>query len=156
MRIEIVGNERDRADNELIIKHSDLLSYTPAYSFFLKEMANLIDSGNHIGYTYWDDKNCGIIWAENVDNKVVGILVYDRSFTKSRIPCLYIVLTAVDINYRQLGIHIIMNKYFERQVQKLNCQGIKSEISLKNKIRLLTAERDQLVPYAFVVSKKIS
>jgi hypothetical protein len=154
MTFQILGTEIDKKNNNLILKHSDHVSFTPAYTFFIREVASLIDNGNGLPYTYWNDKNCSIIWAEQ-ENKVVGILCYDNSFSKKLMPFLAITLTAVDENFRQRGIHQIMNKHFEQQAKLKNCIAIRATVNLNNHVRFKTAEKDNLLPLMYVMSKKI-
>ncbi len=154
MTFEILGNEIDKKGNNLILKHCDHVSFTPAYTFFIREVASLIDNGNGLPYTYWNDKDCSIIWAEQ-ENKVVGILCYDNSFSSKMMPHLSIILTAVDENYRQRGIHQIMNKHFEEQARIKKCVAIRATVNLNNHVRFKTAEKDNLSPLMYIMSKKI-
>ena len=70
-------------------------------------------------------------------------------------PFLAITLTAVDENYRQRGIHQIMNKHFEQQARLKNCIAIRATVNLNNHVRFKTAEKDNLSPLMYVMSKKI-
>lgn len=154
MKYTILGTEVDKKGSTLVIKHSDSLSFSPAYTFFIRQMADLIDNHNGMAYTTWDDSNCGIIWAE-IENTVVGIICYDKSWITDPIPYLAIQLTAVSGKYRQRGIHKTMNNYFEEIARNLNCVAIRATVNLKNSVRLATAEKDQLVPMLVIMTKRI-
>jgi NAD-dependent DNA ligase len=73
MTFKILSEGIDKLGTATVIKHSKHVSFTPAYTFFIREVADLIDNKNSLPYTYWEDKDCAIIWAEQ-DEKVVGIL----------------------------------------------------------------------------------
>jgi ribosomal protein S18 acetylase RimI-like enzyme len=70
-------------------------------------------------------------------------------------PHLSIILTAVDEKYRQRGIHQIMNKHFEHQARSKNCVAIRATVNLNNHVRFKTAEKDNLSPLMYIMSKKI-
>lgn len=156
MTIKTLGNEVDKKGSSLIIKHSSTASFTPAYTFFLREIASLIDNKNGLPYTYWNDRDCSMIWAEELETgKVVGILCYDTSFSKKMMPHFSIILTAVDENYRQRGIHTIMNSYYEDQARLNNCIAIRATVNMNNHVRFKTAEKDNLKPLFYIMSKQL-
>lgn len=152
--IETLGTETDKKGSTLIIKHSEQLAFSPAYTVFIREMANLIDIGNGTPYTSWTDKDCGIIWAE-INDEVAGIFCYDKSFINHPIAFLAIQLTAVKEEYRERGIHTVLNKYFEQTAVRLGCSSTRATVNVKNSIRLKTAEKDNLNPLFIVMSKRI-
>lgn len=154
MTFKILAEETDKLGITTVIKYSPHVSFTPAYTFFIREVADLIDNKNSLPYTYWEDKDCAIIWAEQ-NEKVVGILVYDFSYVTNPMPHLSIILTAVDKNHRQRGIHQIMNKHYEEQARQLNCVTIRATVNLNNEVRFKTAEKDKLSPVLYIMSKKI-
>ena len=156
MSFQILGHEVDKKGMNLVIKFSPTLSFNPAYTFFIREVASLIDNNNGLPYTYWNDRDGSIIWAEDAEtNKVVGILCYDTSLIKKKMPHLSIILTAVDIDYRQRGIHQIMNRYYEEQARLNNCIAIRATVNLNNHVRFKTAEKDNLSSLFYIMSKKI-
>ena len=149
-----IGIEEDKKGSTLTINHSDTVAFTPAYAFFIKQVSSLIENNNALPYTYWNDKDCGIIWAE-IDHKIVGMICYDKTWALKSMPHLSIVLTAVDEDYRQRGIHQIMNKYYELQARNLNCMAIRATVNLKNHVRLKSAEKDKLSPLMYIMVKRI-
>lgn len=156
MTFQILGKEVDKKGLQLVIKYSPTVSFTPAYTFFIREVASLIDNNNGLPYTYWEDKHSSIIWAEEEESKkVVGILCYDTSLAKKKMPHFSINLTAVDENYRQRGIHQIMNRYYEEQARLHNCVAIRATVNLNNHVRFKTAEKDNLSPLFYLMSKQI-
>jgi GNAT superfamily N-acetyltransferase len=137
--IEILARTTTKTQEQLVIKHSDKLKLNPAYTFFLRQMADLMDNGHAGKITSWDDDECGIIWGE-IQDKVVGIFAYNRQNTGKGI--LEILLTAVDKNHRRKGIHTILNQQFEQVASSMNCDITAATISPNNKVRLVTAEKD--------------
>lgn len=154
MSWELLGVEVDKKLDTLTIHHSSRLALSPGYTFFLREFADLADRGHSHPATLWADSQCGIIWAELKDI-VVGIIVYDKQYTDSSFPYLAIQLTAVKQEYRQRGIHSIMNKYFEQVALSLGCSFTRATVNVRNKTRLITAEKDGLTPRLVVLNKDI-
>lgn len=137
--IEILARTTTKTQEQLVIKHSDKLKLNPAYTFFLRQMADLMDNGHAGKITSWNDDECGIIWGE-IQDQVVGIFAYNRQNTGKGI--LEILLTAVDKKHRRKGIHTILNQQFEQVASSMNCDITAATISPNNKVRLVTAEKD--------------
>jgi GNAT superfamily N-acetyltransferase len=154
MTWKIIATEIDKKGSNVVIKHSDYLAFTPSYAFFLKEVASLFQSGNALPYTYWNDVDCEILWAE-IDNEIVGMISYDKYWLEKQMPHLSIVLTAVDQKFRQRGIHQIMNKHYENRAKELGCMAIRATVNLKNTVRIKSAEKDKLSPLMYIMSKRI-
>ena len=152
--IETLATEVDKKGSRVIVKRSKNLAFSPAYSFFIREKADLIDAGNGSSYTSWDDHECGIIWCE-IDNVIVGIFSYNKSFVDRPVPFLAIQLTAVKSEYRERGIHTIMNKYFEQTAKEFGSEFIRATVNLNNSVRLASAKKDKLDPLYIVMTKRI-
>lgn len=136
---EELGKEILKTGETIVIKHSAQLALSPAYTFFLREMANLMDEGFAFNLTSWRDKDCGIVWGE-IDNNITGIFAYSKEGIWSDI--MLILLTAVEKGHRKKGIHTILNRYYEKIAKNLGCNFTCATVSHKNKIRLITAEKD--------------
>lgn len=155
MDYEILGTEIDKKGSTLIIKNSNWLAFSPAYTFFLRQFAELADNNHTLPCTLWEDGNCGILWAE-LDGTIVGIIAYNKQWAKTEMPYLAIQLTAVDKNFRERGIHKTMNKYFEQTAKKLGCQYTRATVNVDNRVRLATAKKDGLSPRVVVLQKEIN
>ena len=142
MIIDILGEEIDKKGSTLIIKHSSTLAYSPAYSFFLRQVAELIDNKHGAPAMIWSDDQCGIIWAES-DGIIYGIFAYTKEAVE-RFKILSITLTAVDRQYRERGVHTILNKYFEETAKNLGCFITEATVNPNNTVRLATAKKDGL------------
>jgi hypothetical protein len=154
MEHKTLGIELDKKGSSVYIKHSHSLAYTPAYTFFIRQIADLIDNKHGRPYTSWEDDNCELIWAE-IDNEVVAILCYNTQYVFRKIPYIAIILTAVKENFRQRGIHTMMNRYFEKRAIDLNCLAIRATVHLTNDVRLKSTEKDNLKPLLTTMYKKL-
>lgn len=142
MIIEIFGEEVDKTGETLLIKHTSSLAYSPAYSFFLRQMSEVIDNNHGYRGTSWKDDQCGVIWAERNSN-IYGVCVYDK--TKVEVfKMLTRALSAVDIQYRERGIHSILNKHFEETAKKLGCLISHANVKFDHTAILKATEKDGL------------
>lgn len=138
MAFEPIGIETTKSNETIVVKHSLELAHSPSYTFFLRQMAELMDDGHSTKMTTWVDSECGIIWGE-IDAKIVGIFAYNKDQLKFRV--LNILLSAIDVNHRNKGIHTILNRHFENIALDLGCNIIVTTIHPKNKTRLAIAEK---------------
>lgn len=153
MKIQQLAIETDKLGNEIIVMHSNSLSMSPVYTFFLRQMANLID--NEFGYpiTSWEDENCEAVYVTDKDGKVLGHIVYEHQTDKN---LLWIVLSAVDTVCRGRGIYTIMHKYFEQVAKERGCWAIASHVHKNNAVRLASAAKVGMVPVFHYMGKKLS
>lgn len=138
MKDEELAIEKDKLGDDLIVKLSPTLAFSPAYLLFLKQQVQLLENGHGTNFTTWEDKNCGVIYTESVE-KINGFIVYDHSEAESK-GMLSIVLTAVDNDARGRGIYSIMHKWFEEIARRKGCSLIRATVSPKNTHRLKTCE----------------
>ncbi len=150
--VEILGEERTKTNELLVIKHSETIAFSPAYTFFLRQVANLVDAGHGSPFTSWDDATTGIIWAE-LDQKIVAMFAYHTE--QIRIHALNITLTSVEQEHRGKGIHTILNRYFEKTAKKLGCKFTVATVHPKNEVRLKSAEKDGLKIGYYKLYKRI-
>lgn len=151
MNTEILGNEIDKNGNTITIKKIDQLALSPVYTFFLRQMASLIDKGLALPMTSWDDYKCGAVYAEQ-DGKVLGHIVYD---TTKRPGILWITLSAVEEDCRGRGIYTMLHRHFEKIAKDKNCQYISSHVHVNNHARLKSAEKVGMKPQYYLLSKKL-
>jgi len=153
MEIEILGEELDKKGSLLTIKRTKNLAYSPAYSFYVRQMIELIENNHTFKFNVWDDNECGIIWAED-QGTICGIFCYNKSWVKA-LKILSIQLTAVDKEYRERGIHKILNNYFEETAKELECIITAATVNPTNTVRLATCEKDGLKLKNLLMYKKI-
>lgn len=145
----MLGTEIDQTGKTIKIYKIDRIGMSPIYTFFLRQLADLIDNGHAFPSTSWDD-DCEAVYAEE-DEKVIGHIVYD----KKKKGVLWITLSAVDSEYRGRGIYKILHKYFEKVAKDLGCDFIASHVHVNNKVRLESAEKVGMKPVFKYMAKKI-
>lgn len=139
--IETLAQEVIKDGRLMVIKHSSSMAFTPAFPFYLKQVAELIENGHGSSFTSWDDDTTGIIWGE-IDDQIVAIFAYHTDQLKYKI--LNVCLTSVEKSHRGLGIHTIMNRYFELIAKRLGCTVTAATVHPNNTVRLKSAEKDGL------------
>jgi GNAT superfamily N-acetyltransferase len=150
MEPEFLNTEYDTLGNEIQIFRIKEIGMSPIYTFFLRQMANLIDSGFGSATTTWDDRICGAVYAEQ-DGKILGHIVY-RDKNNGH---LWITLSAVDEECRGRGIYTILHKYFEQTAKEKGCKYISSHVHTKNLIRKKSAEKVGMKPMYYLMIKKL-
>jgi GNAT superfamily N-acetyltransferase len=151
----ILAEEIDALGNKIIVKHSKL-DFSPAYSFFLKQQAELVDSGQCFPVTYWDDSTSEIIWVE-FDNKIIGSSCFTtKMINHPTFPSIYTHSTFVDKQFRRLGIQTILFKHFENLAIKYNCRAISQTIGINNTPRLAGTKANGLSPLTYIFIKTIN
>lgn len=149
MKPEFLGNEVDKNGNSIQIYKVDRIGMSPVFTFFLRQIADLIDNGYGFPVTSWDD-DCSSLYAMQGD-KIIGHIVYD---TKKK-GVLWIVFSATDENYRRLGIYSTLFKYLEQIAKDLNFWVISSHSHINNQDRLKTAEKVGMKPVYYYMAKKL-
>ena len=142
--------ETDKLGNEINIFRTDHVARSPIYTFFLRQMAELIDNGFGTAATVWNDKTCGAVYAEQ-NGKILGHIVYDTEKPER----LWITLSAVDETCRGRGIYTILHKYFEQIAKEKGCQYISSYVHSKNLVRQKSAEKVGMKPFYYLMIKEI-
>ena len=148
--IEFLGTETDKTGSQLNIYRVDRIALSPIYTFFLRQIADLIDSGYAFPVTSWDD-DCGAVYAEK-DGEILGHIVYDRK----KKGILWITLSAVDPKCRGQGIYSILHQYFEQTAKEMGCNIIASHVHIKNEKRLKSAEKVGMKPVYYYMAKKLT
>jgi GNAT superfamily N-acetyltransferase len=152
MTTEVLGNEKIKNNEIMVVKHSSELAHSPSYPFFLRRMADLMEDGHSLKMTTWVDSESGIIWGE-IDSEIVGIFAYKKDQVKHK--TLNILLTAVHPDHRNKGIHTTLNRYFEKVALDLGCNFVVATVHPNNKTRLMTCEKDGLKIFYHKLGKKI-
>lgn len=151
--LEPIGTEKDKDGRNIDIVRSTTLAFSPAYTFFLRQMADLIDSGYSFRATTWKDDECEVVYAE-FDGKIIGHIVYSTEKVKDK-KMLWITLSAVDKENRGKGIYTILHKHFENIAKEFGCSYIGSLVHKNNKTRLQSAQKVDFYPAYNYMMKKI-
>jgi GNAT superfamily N-acetyltransferase len=148
-----LGKEKDKNEREIEIIKSTELAMSPIYTFFLREMADLIDSGYAFPQTSWEDKDCEAVYAV-YDEEILGHIVYSKEYLVKK-NTLWITLSAVRKEERGVGIYSILHKYFEEIAKEYNCSIIASQVHKNNKTRLISAQKVGMNPVFYYIGKKL-
>lgn len=139
----LLAEEIDKLGNKIVIYHSEL-RFSPAYSFFLRQQADLIDANHIFPCTFWEDENSEIVWAE-YNGTVIGTTCFTTKQVNHPIfPLIHTHSTAVDKRYRRQGIHSILFKYFQHVAEKYKCKAVAISAEIGNVPRLTAAKKDGL------------
>jgi hypothetical protein len=149
----LLGIETDKAGNLLTVYKTEQLGMSPAYSFFLKYYAELIDNGQGYSVTTWNDKTCGVIYAMQSE-EIVGAIVYDRE-NPNAYDGVWIVLSAVKHTSRGQGIYKILHQHLETTAKSLSKSSILSFVHVTNTARLRSAEKEGMSPIFYMIGKKL-
>ena len=152
MKIEQLGVEKDKFGDTVLIMHSDSLAMSPFYTFFLRQMASLIDNGFGYPMTSWVDEHCAGVYATDESGKILGHIVYEHNESRKM---LWITLSAVADDARGRGIYTLLHKYFEQIGKDKGCWAISSHVHKNNKVRLASAEKVGMVPIFHYMAKKL-
>jgi hypothetical protein len=151
----ILAEETDNLGNKIIVKHSKL-DHSPAYSFFLRQQAELVDSNQSGPTTFWDDITSEIIWVE-YNNKIIGTSCFSTEMIyHPTIPLIYTHSTLVDKQFRRRGIQTILFKHFQNLAINYNCKVISQTIAITNTPRLSGTKANGLNPLIYIFIKTIN
>lgn len=149
----LLSVEKDKLGTDINLRHSETLAMSPIYSFFLRQMADLIDNGLNLPMTSWNDKTCGAVYAEQ-DGMILGHIVYSKEHIESK-GYLWITLSAVEESYRGRGIYGLMHKHLESLAKELGCDAIASHVHVDNVIRINSCEQVGMKPIFYFMAKRI-
>ena len=96
------SNALNRNGSTVVLKHTENIGASPAFNFFLKSQADLIESG--FGRMLPTTNYPGG-WAE-VDGKIVGIMVYE--IRPDRYKTTWVLLDVIDPEFRNSGINHLL------------------------------------------------
>lgn len=134
--IKVLANATDKTDAKVTLKHVNQIGYSPVFTFYIKNYAELIEAD--LGYPVFKASNTTpAIYAE-IDGRVVGHIVYE--LMDDPIKTAWIVLSAVDKDYRQRGIYNLMHDQFEKFVKALGSKRIASHVHINNVARQASCE----------------
>lgn len=151
MAQHLLSVETDKLGNEIQIMKTDRLGMSPIYTFFLRQMADLIDAGLCFPNTTWDDNTCGAVYATQ-DGKTLGHIVYEY---REEQKVLWITLSAVDSSCRGRGIYTILHKHFESIAKEMGCWAIASHVHKDNLVRQESCKNVGMQPIFYFMGKKL-
>ena len=107
---------------------------SPAYTFFLVHMADLIDAGHALPLTSWKDEDLSVLYAKQ-NGKIVAVIVYSTKGAET-FGFNWSVFGAVAPELRRQGIYGKLYKYLEDITKKIGCTAIISRVHKDNTVRL--------------------
>jgi GNAT superfamily N-acetyltransferase len=146
-----VIKETDKNGNSVLVKTIPRIGGSEIYSFFIRQMADLIDSGHSNPVTTWTD-NDGAVYVTDEDGRILGHIVYQHHKEKAM---LWITLSAVDEAYRGRGLYKILHKYLEKVAKHLECTTIQSTVHVNNDVRLASAKSVGLNPQFYLMCQQL-
>ena len=147
----ILATELDKQNVSIDIKLANQIGNSPVMPFFLKNYAQLIDSG--YAHPVMTGSNlCKAIYATD-NGQVVGHIVFE--ILKDVFSTGWIVFSCVDDGYRGRGIYNLMHKYYEAEVKKLGATKIASFVHVNNKPRLASCASVGMEPVFYRMEKPI-
>ena len=153
MNNKFITSEIDKQGNVIDIIKTDNLRQNNVYVFFLRHMAELIESGYSFPATIWEDQYLGAVYAEK-DGKILGLMVWDTENLK-KTGTLWILLSAVAHEARGRGIYTILHKHFEDVAREKNCWAIISHIHKDNISALNSAKSVGRTPIFYCMGKRL-
>ncbi len=110
------------------------LCYSPAYSYFLKCTAEMIDEGLILPLTDWTDDRCGIIYGK-IENTVVSFILYDLDYDlQDRKQAIFISKTFVEKIHRRKGIYKKMEELLILFAKELEYASMATIINKDNSV----------------------
>lgn len=142
---------KDKLGSDVVIKSTTTLSHTPVLPFFLKNFSQLIERGfSHSVMPQLN--NSRAVYAE-IDGKIVGHIVY--SIQDDPTKTAWVMLSAVDEDFRQRGIYKLMNEYFENLVKMQGSKKVASYVHVDNKAMIASCESAGRRPYYYRMEKNL-
>jgi RimJ/RimL family protein N-acetyltransferase len=151
MAITTLATEKDKKGSTVQIKHTSALSYTPVLPFFMKQFSNLCDKG-WAHPTFTASNTTKAVYAE-IQGKVVGHIVYN--LLDDQLKTAWIVLSAVDEEYRQRGIYNLMHTQFESTIKKAGSKKIASYVHIDNIPRQNSCASSGMRPFYYKMEKDL-
>jgi GNAT superfamily N-acetyltransferase len=127
-----VTPEKDKNGKAIIVKTINRIGGSEIYTFFLRQMADLIDAGHSNPTTTWEDDH-GAVYATEEDGTILGHIVYFHNPEKKM---LWITLSAVREDARGRGIYTKLHRYLEHIGRTLGCTSIQSTVHVNNGVRI--------------------
>jgi GNAT superfamily N-acetyltransferase len=145
-------DEIDNLGNTVKVNHSKL-DFSPAYSFFLRQQAKLVDSNQCAPCTYWEDSTSEILWVEFNNNIVASSCFTTKFINHPTFPLIYTHSTFVNPQYRRRGIQKILFKHFQNLAKEYKCKAISQTIGINNVARLAGTKKDGLTALTSIFVK---
>jgi hypothetical protein len=147
----IISTEQDRTGQLVNVRYADEIGNTPVVSFFLKRLTELIDTGHGLPYLAGTNKHRAV-YIE-LDEQVIGHIVYEIQELPTKTA--WIVLSAIDGDYKRRGLYTILHGHFERLAIQAGAKKIASFVHVDNLARQKSCEQVGMVPIYYRMEKEL-
>lgn len=136
--IELLGTETTRDGQKVEIKFVRFQDISDAKltSFFLRQWADLIDSG-YANSSYLPKLSTARILFTTIDDVITSHLIWTWNNKVS-----FIDFTAVDKNYRQQGLYKILHTYYDKIMIEQKAIASRSQLHIKNEAIIAGAKKE--------------
>jgi GNAT superfamily N-acetyltransferase len=150
--ISVLGTVTDKTGKEVVVKYSNFVGAgpLPLLSFYYRSMAETIDNGHAWTNIEIHDK-CKAVYVE-IDDKIVGACVVDWD---PAYLSLFVVLTAIDKEYRGRGLYKIIFDFLEQKAKEMGAVEITSLVSMSNTTSLEARKSVGMMPVAYKMRKPL-
>ena len=113
--------------------HTDHLALSPAYSSFLRGVAEMVDLGHGYGMTTWKDEECQTMYVQDVTKGEPGPIA---AYTVFRIVpeqnYIWIEFTGVNEGYRGKGLYRFLHENYEQLAKSLGIKKLSGNVNVNN------------------------
>lgn len=150
--VTTLGTVPEKTGKEVVVKYSNFVGGgpLPLLSFYYRSMADTIDNGHAWTNIEIHDK-CKAVYVE-IDDKIVGACVVDWD---PAYLSLFVVLTAIDKEYRGRGLYKIMFDFLEQKAKEMGAVEITSLVSMSNETSLEARKSVGMMPVAYKMRKPL-
>jgi len=134
--IKTLADVLDKTGTSVKIKHTNEIGWTPVLTFYMKSYAELVEMG--LGHPVLTANNANSAVYAEIDGKVVGHILYN--ILDDQIKTAWIILSAVDKDYRKRGIYNLMHTQFEKFIKANGSKKIASHVHINNRARQASCE----------------
>ena len=148
---KLLATEQDRTGAAVEIRHLDEIGDSKVVSFFLKNLAILIDNGFSLQLIAGSNRHQAV-FAE-INGEIVGHIVYE--YLESPVKTAWITLSAIDDNYKRRGIYTMLHQHFEQKIRAAGAKKIASSVHVNNITRQASCKKVGMVPIYYRMEKEL-
>jgi hypothetical protein len=143
---------KDKLGKSVEVKSCNQTSIGPPelMAFFYSSLAELIDLGHGSPWPGYTSKSMAV-YIE-INDVIVGLIMFNYNADQRQA---FIVLSAVNKEYRNRGLYKLMHYEFEKASKKLGAKQITSLVHVDNAGRLASAKTVDFVPQFYKMIKDL-
>ncbi len=148
---KLLATEQDCTGTAVEIRHLDEISDSKVVSFFLKNLAILIDNGFSLQLIAGTNRHHAV-FAE-INGEIVGHIVYE--YLEHPVKTAWITLSAIDDNYKRRGLYTLLHKHFEQTIRAAGAKKIASSVHVNNVARHASCKKVGMQPIYYRMEKEL-